>query len=212
MKKSRSSARGGAEPFRRYLTVDEERALFRAVNAVNDDLARRDSAWMRLARHTGIRVGALAKLNVHEAKQALQWKEIRLPAEIMKRRKAHAVHLNKEAARALSDLLSVRARMAKDKNSNPNAPLVVTRRGARISVRSLQARFSEWCAAAGLPVDASPHWLRHTLAKRIMARSTAADPAGIVRRVLGHASAASTAIYTQPDRDDIAAALDEAAN
>jgi site-specific recombinase XerC len=70
---------------------------------------------------------------------------------------------------------------------------------------------AHWREHTGLPVEASPHWLRHTLAKRIIARSTARNPLGVVQHALGHHSLNSTGIYTAPDRDELARALEEAA-
>jgi len=205
----RRNAPPNTEPFHRYLRRDEEKALFRAIAASADKLAHRDHAWMRLVRHTGIRVGALARLQVGDAMHALEWKELRLSPAIQKGRVAHSIHLNSEAKRALEDLLRIRRQFSRDEN--PNAPLVLSRTGRVLSIRSFQSRVRYWARQAQLPVDASPHWLRHTLAKRIMAQSTARSPESIVRRVLGHRSLASTAIYTAPDRDDVAQALDEAA-
>lgn len=194
--------------FERYLTVTEERALLRAVGALSDVQARRDHAWMRLLRQTGIRVRACSRLTVHHAQRALAEGCLTLEAGIQKGRQGHRVPVNTRARQALRDLLAVRR--AQGHAPHPDAPLVVSRHGTALSVRSYQARVRHWCQRAALNVQASPHWFRHTLAKRLVAQSTAQDPAGIVQGVLGHRSRTSTGVYLLPDREDLARALEEA--
>lgn len=194
--------------FERYLTVTEERQLLRTVAKPQDLLSRRDSAWMRLLRHTGIRVGALAGLTVLDARQALKQGRIYSRPEISKGEQGYDVYLNRKAREGLTDLLRVRREQGHP--DNPDAPLVMSRNHAGMSVRSFQARMRMWVRDAGLDVSASPHWWRHTLSKRILATSTARDPLGIVQAALGHRSRTSTSVYTMPDREDVAQAMEEA--
>jgi len=84
--------------------------------------------------------------------------------------------------------------------------LVLTRKSNGLSVRSYQDRMLFWCDAAGIE-PASPHWLRHTRAMRIMRSSKAKDPRGIAKAVLGHSSISSTGVYTGPSKEDISDAL-----
>ena len=193
--------------FNRYLTQAEERTLFKHVRQFACVLARRDHAWMRLARNTGLRVGTMAGLTVLDARQALATGYLAIRSDIAKRKQAHTVHLNKAAARALRDLLSIRREMRHAESDD--APLIVSRNHRGLSVRSFQARMSKWVRGAGLPVAATPHWFRHTLAMRLMRNSTAQDPRGVVQGVLGHRRIDSTAVYTRPSREDLAFALDE---
>ena len=60
-----------------------------------------------------------------------------------------------------------------------------------------------------LKVPVSPHWFRHTLAKRMMKHSTSRDPRGVVQSVLQHRSIDSTLVYTRPDREEVERALSE---
>lgn len=193
--------------FERYLTEAEEARLFRHVNQFADVLARRDAAWMLLLRKTGIRVGSLAGLTVADARSAVATKTLTLADAHAKGGRGYQVPCNKDALRALRTLLSVRRELVAVQSVSD--PLICTHRGSGMSVRSFQARFAQWCADAGLSVKASPHWMRHTLAKRIIAVSTARNPLGVVQAALGHASLVSTSVYTLPDREEIANSLEE---
>ncbi len=193
--------------FERYLKLAEEKQLFKEVARYSDVYARRDYAWMRLLRHTGIRVGTLVGLDVGDVREALRLERLVLRPEITKRKQGGTVYLRNDAQMALNGLLRIRKELGYANEAN--LPLVYSRRGRRMSARAYQERVAHWCRAAGMERIASPHWFRHTLAKRIMAKSTGKDPRGEVQRVLGHASSASTDIYTAPDIEDILRALDE---
>ena len=194
--------------FNRYFTFAEERQLFKAVDSVNDIYARRDYAWMRLLRQTGIRVETLAGLNVQDARDGLADKYLTLRPEITKRNRGGRVFLTTKARQALKDLLSIHRAMGQPLADD--SPLIFSRKQRRMSVRSYESRTSHWCAMAGLEVAGSPHWFRHTLAKRIMQQSTAADPRGVVQVALNHASIKSTSVYTMPDKEDVERAMQEA--
>lgn len=206
--------------FERYLTADEERRLFETIKAQRADLyARRDLALFRLMRETGLRVGTVAGMSCAEARHAVRQGRLVLRPEICKqsgKRRAQGkaargldLYCPKKARASLRELLACRRDMGH--TEHPEGTLVMSRHGKGISVRSIQSRMRKWCLAAGLDVVASPHWLRHTLAKEIVARSTSRNPVAIVQRQLGQASPASAAVYTMPDREEIEDAVEAAA-
>lgn len=194
--------------FERYLTTAEEQQLFGYVDKMRGPLAERDAGWMRLMRYTGLRVASVAGLTVADAKLALSNGHLVARDECAKGQRGYQVSCNTKARAALNALLRVRREMGFA--PVPDQPLIVTFRGGGMSVRSFQARMAEWRKESGLPVAASPHWFRHTLAKRVIAQSTARDPLGVVQAALGHTCRQSTAIYALPDREEVAAALEEA--
>lgn len=192
----------GRAVFERYLTEAEESRLFKHMTKQRaEPLALRDLAWMRLLRATGMRVGTLARLTVGEARDALVAEKLVLRDEISKGRRGYDVRLFDDALSALRDLLRARRQMGMVEFESE--PLVVSRRGTPLSVRGFQARMQMWVSEAGLTIKASPHWWRHTLAKRSMARSTGRDPLAHVQTILGHRNRATTAIYTLPDRAEV---------
>lgn len=186
----------------RYLTEEEEKILFKKVNSLKDVYARRDAAWMMLLRQTGIRVGTMAKLTVGDAKQTIRTKKLVLSDEICKGQKGYSVHANTKAIEALKTLLKISKEMGV---SNANfQPLVVSRKHEALSVRSYQSRMQHWRDLAGLTVVVTPHWFRHTVGQRIVERSTAKNPLQVAQLALGHSDIKNTAIYTRPNREQMA--------
>lgn len=192
----------------KYLTEQEEKTLFKTVDSVAGIWAERDSAWMNLLRQTGMRIGALAGLTVADARHAIATGRLILRAEHAKRHQQHDVPVNKKAKVALKALLKIRVDMGF--TAEPNGSLVAGRNHKGLSIRSFQSRMHFWVDASQLDVKASPHWFRHTLAMRIMDNSTAANPLVVVRAALGHKNASSTMVYTQPNREMVALAMEEA--
>jgi len=193
--------------FDRYLTESEEKKLFKMVRSVSGHLAARDDAWMRLLRYTGMRVGALSQLTCGHAKRAIATAHLDLEKEIQKKKVPHRIFVTKDCEKALRDLLRIRKAMGYAEQMD--APLIISKKKNALSIRSFQSRMAFWREAAGLIGNVSPHWFRHTVAKRIMQNSTAADPRGVVRGILGHTDPRSTEAYTMVDREDVEAAMRE---
>lgn len=193
--------------FERYLTDAEVSQLLRTIDRSAGHLAARDSAWIRLLLYTGIRVGTLAAMTVDDATVAVQGRHLLVRPEAAKGGRGYRIHVSSKAVRALQDLLRIRRQMEPCAGCNA---LVLARTGEPMSVRSFQARMREWVSAAKLTAQASPHWLRHTLAKRVIHRSESSDPLAIAQIALGHARRATTTIYTLPDREEIARAMEAA--
>ena len=70
----------------------------------------------------------------------------------------------------------------------------VTRAGKPMSRMGLWRVVKQWSAAAGLPAEVSPHTLRHSFATHLLAGG--ADLRA-VQEMLGHASIATTQVYTR---------------
>lgn len=203
--------------FDRYLTEREERQFFNTIKermnkeSVAGLLNMRDFYMFKIMRNTGLRVGTLVALNVLDATAAIQNKKFHLNKEILKGKKQDAkIYCNKKAIEALRELLKIRRLLGYP--SNDEAPLLMSRKGARISIRTTQQRVQYWREASGIDAKASPHWFRHTLAKRVMKNSTASDPLKTVQILLNHSDPRSTAAYTLPDKEDIVLAAEEIAS
>jgi len=199
--------------FNKYFTAKEEAQLLRYIAKHGDVLAKRDHAWIRFGLRTGARVETMALFTVGDALHALQHDRISFRGETLKGRKtskkAHSISLTKERKKAIKDLLNIRKAMKSDEDQSQ--PLIMGQKGQGMSIRSMQVRIKAWAIGAGIrnAEKVSPHWLRHTCAKRIMAVSEAQDPRVSVMIELGHSSYESTVIYTRPDKENHEAAIRE---
>ncbi len=193
--------------FNKYFTEQEEKQLLNKVRASKKILDRRDFAWMEALRCTGLRIEAFSLLNVSHAKEVVKTGQLNIDAIYQKRNIKHEGYVTKRGILAFKRLLRIRKLMGYVENLDD--PLIMSRNKKRMSVRSYQSRMQQWVKAAGLPAG-SPHWWRHTLAKRIVKKSTSLTPLLIVQNVLDHTSTRNTGIYTKPDKEEMKEALEEA--
>ena len=194
--------------FERYLTKAEEKQLFDYVGKFSDVLARRDCAWMGLLRQTGIRVKPMSLFTVADANEALSTRYFNIRSETNKNSQEHKILATKKSIALLKELLIIRVEMGY--SGDEDQPLIMSRNHKGLSVRSFQDRMQYWRHASGLTCNASPHWFRHTLAKRIMATSVSNNPLAVVQVALGHSSITSSGVYTRPDKEDMALSMEAA--
>lgn len=187
---------------KRYLTDAEQRALLTAAKRCADPLAQRDYWWMRLMLATGMRVQEFARVTADQAESALATGWLVIPATQRKGGKRGAEYVVTQSVReSLLALLGFH-RQEQPADLDGPAPLVWGREGQGLSVRSYQARIKAWVKSAGLDGRVSPHWLRHSRAVNIIRRSRSPNPLKVAQQALGHASIASTGVYTQMLRED----------
>lgn len=196
--------------FNKYLTQKEEKTLLSHVAQFGDILARRDHAWMTFMRHTGVRVGTMARLTVGDAYKMLAAKSLLVADASAKGGRGYSTYLTHMARQALQELLKIAESMSD--SCTLESPLVISRRGRGLSVRSFQARMQFWRESSGLTVAATPHWFRHTLGKRVVESSTSNRPTMIAQAALGHSCERSTHIYTMPDREEVERTMEKASH
>jgi site-specific recombinase XerD len=198
---------------KRYLTEEEQRRLLAVAREQAGLLAQRDYAWMRLLIETGMRVNELATLTFRQAGHALASGWLVVTKEQRKGKKSGHEYLVTEPVRqCLEKLMELQdeLRPALTLPSEQLPPLLWGRCGVvrgkvlaeHMSVRSFQARMKHWAYLGGLPDGVSPHWLRHTRGVNIIRRSRGNNPLKVAQLALGHASIASTGIYTQMSREE----------
>jgi integrase/recombinase XerC len=178
------------------LTPDEASGLV----AIEGDAAleTRDRALLELAYSSGLRLAELAGLDV--ARADLVTGEVRV---LGKGSKERIVPVGKAAREALAAWLHKRTELVGEDQS----ALFVGRGGRRLSPRAIEYRFEAWSAKQGLARHVHPHMLRHSFASHVLQSS---GDLRAVQEMLGHASIASTQVYTHLDFQALAKAYDAA--
>jgi integrase/recombinase XerD len=171
-------------------------ALVHAAAASPHGLALRNLALVQLMLQAGLRVGEVIALTPAELR--LQARSGTVHIRDGKGRKARAVPLNATVRRALQDYLATLPEVS------TRTPVFRSKRGTSLAVRSVQAVITRLAAQAGIQrVPVSAHTLRHTFAAHYLQQHP-----GKLRELadlLGHESLDTTAVYTKPSLDDIAA-------
>ena len=85
--------------------------------------------------------------------------------------------------------------------------LFVSRRGTRLTARSIQARLARWAKVQGLGRPVHPHMLRHSFASHMLESS---GDLRAVQELLGHADISTTQVYTHLDFQHLAQVYDRA--
>lgn len=164
----------------------------------DDPLAVRDRALFELAYSSGLRLAELAGLDAERVDLATG--EVRVWGKGAKER---IVPVGAAALQAVRAWLPIRAGVA---NADPKA-LFVGRSGKRITPRAIERRLADWALRQGLSRHVHPHMLRHSFASHLLQSS---GDLRAVQEMLGHASIASTQVYTHLDFQYLAKAYDSA--
>lgn len=160
----------------RYLTEEEMHRLFEAVKG-----SARDSAIVHVLAFGGLRVGELCHLLTED----LEFERNVLHVRSGKGDKDREVVLEDRTRAAIDRYLSERTPSGgASPRLFPVGPVTVE----RVIRRAAQA--------AGIPRRVTPHVLRHTLATALLSRGC---DIRYIQKLLGHASVATTQIYTHVD-------------
>jgi integrase/recombinase XerC len=158
-------------------------ASLRADDA--DPIHVRDKAVLELLYASGIRVGELAALDVDDVDLAQHVVRV-----MGKGSKERIVPFGTPAAAAIAEWLTVRPRLV---NERSGPALFLGRRGRRVDARQVRAAVHELLSHLPDAPDLGPHGLRHSTATHLL--EGGAD-LRMVQEILGHASLATTQIYT----------------
>jgi integrase/recombinase XerC len=145
--------------------------------------ACRDRLVMELLYGAGLRVSELSELN---------YGAIDLQAGVArvvgKGQKERLCPLGK-----IATALVIKFRDEFAREVGHESPVVVTAKQTRLPVRQIQLLLKRYLALAELPMDLSPHKLRHSYATHLL---NAGADLRLVQELLGHAQLATTQVYT----------------
>ena len=177
------------KPLPKFLTETQMRTLLNAPillwkdGQISEFEAFRDSLILELLYGGGLRVSELCGLNHGQVDLGQGVAKI-----LGKGRKERLCPLGPVAVQCLRTFVQ-----RFDLEAALNAPLVCTRKGKRMEPRQIQKLLKTHLAAAGLPLDMTPHKLRHSFATHML--DGGADLRA-VQELLGHANLSTTQIYT----------------
>jgi integrase/recombinase XerC len=164
----------------------------------DDALALRDRALFELAYSSGLRLAEIADLDLAGCDVA--GGEVRV---LGKGSKERIVPVGSAARDAISRWLTKRDEYA----TAGEQAMFIGRHGRRLSPRAIQQRLGEWAIRQGLSRHVHPHMLRHSFASHVLQSS---GDLRAVQEMLGHASIASTQVYTHLDFQALAKVYDAA--
>jgi integrase/recombinase XerC len=182
------------------LAIDQAAVLLAMPegNPGDDVLAVRDRAMFELFYSSGLRLAELATLDRDGLD--LVAGEVTVTG---KRGKTRSVPVGAKAVEALQTWFAQRTALA----AAGESALFVSRRGARLTPRAIELRLAGWARKSGLGVHVHPHMLRHSFASHLLQSS---GDLRAVQEMLGHASIATTQIYTHLDFQHLAKVYDAA--
>jgi integrase/recombinase XerD len=157
----------------------------------SDLLGRRDRATLEILYGAGLRISELVGLDVDDVDLEDQSVLVRAG----KGAKSRRVPVGKHAVMATSDYLSVSRPTLVQRSAGGSArgALILNARGGRLTRQGCWKLLKRYAAAAGLADEISPHTFRHSFATHML---DAGADIRVVQELLGHASLATTQVYT----------------
>ena len=180
------------KPAPKALGTVELRRLLREVHKRG---IPRDIALVELLANTGLRVGEAAQLT--QADFELSARKGKVTVRSGKGAKYRQVPLNTDARKALENYLAVRPQ-------TETPAFFVGQRDNGLTPSAIWRVVKQYGQRAGLEI--SPHTLRHTFGTRLVRGKTV--ELVTVAAMMGHESLDTTAIYTRPSEEDMAAAVE----
>ena len=182
------------------ITVEQMQRLL-AVPDRDTPIGLRNRAILEFLYATGARVSEMLNADIDDvhSEETLtdeDGNDITLPGYVRlfgKGSKERLVPLGNYAHKAIQDYL-VRGRPALVAHGKGTAALFVNGRGGRLGRQGAWLILKEAAEAAGLSADFSPHSMRHSFATHLL--QGGAD-IRVVQELLGHASIATTQVYTK---------------
>ncbi|MGE4554532.1 MAG: tyrosine-type recombinase/integrase [Candidatus Paceibacterota bacterium] len=171
----------------RFLTLEQLEKLFSVID-VSKIQGLRDRAIFEVFFSTGMRISELVSLNRNQIKPDLKEQELTI---IGKGGRMRTVYLSERALFWLKKYLEER------KDNDPalfiNHQIKSLNKSKRITPRMIEKSLKKYIVLAGLPLNITPHSLRHSFATDLLSQGV---DLRVVQEFLGHKHIAATQIYT----------------
>lgn len=163
-------------------------------------LGIRDYAVYALMYQTGLRVGEVFNLNLDSIN--FDNKTITVIGKGKKRRE---LHLISEMIQILSEWIAVRPKFC---NADQNNALFISKKGNRLSIRTMEDNFKKISLRAGFKThfNITCHTLRHTFASHLNDEEV---DVLVIQSLMGHSSPRSTQAYIHPSLKRIRKAMEK---
>lgn len=169
------------------IPYDDVMAMIAAAGAGGSPRATRDQALLELLYGTGLRISEAMALDVDDL-----GRDVDTLLVTGKGGKQRMLPVGRYAREAVSAYL-VRGRPTLAAAGRGTPALFLNQRGGRLSRQSAWQLLRDAAARAGVADPVSPHTMRHSFATHLL--DGGAD-VRVVQELLGHASVATTQIYT----------------
>ncbi|MFH1713361.1 MAG: tyrosine-type recombinase/integrase [Candidatus Jacksonbacteria bacterium] len=180
----------------KFLTIDQLKK-FLEMPKIDDLAGLRNRAILEVLFSTGMRVGELIKLNRKQfnleyiKKMSVQHLELSVKG---KGGKIRNIYFSKRALEWLIKYLEARTdnspALLVSLSNNSQSDITAEN---RLTIRSIERIIEKYRLMSGIPVEITPHVMRHTFATHLL--SQGAD-LRTVQELLGHADVSTTQIYT----------------
>lgn len=185
------------KPLPKTMDVDEVGQLLEFKR--NDWQGIRDRAILELLYSSGLRISELCTMDIYDLDLADA--SLRVTG---KGGKTRDLPVGRHALEAIRHWLRVRT----DKTTlDSGMAMFISRRGTRISPRSVQKQLRHYGISQGINAPLSPHMLRHSFASHMLESS---GDLRAVQELLGHSNISTTQIYTHLDYQHLAKVYDQA--
>lgn len=192
--------RGPKKPKRLPKNIDVD-SLNHFIDSLpeEDPIEIRDKAMIELLYSSGIRLSELSMMDIDSVSFSDQTLRV-----LGKGRKIREVPFGQAAEKLLQKWVKNRVAFVKEISEKA---LFLSSRGDRLGNRAIQLRLNYWGKKLGLTDVLHPHKLRHSCATHVLESSS---DLRAVQELLGHASIATTQIYTHLDFQHLAKTYDAA--
>jgi len=171
-----------------FLKIEQIESLLNAP-VPSDEQGLRDKVILETLFSAGLRVAEIAALDINQFNNIENKKDLELQI-VGKGEKARTIYFSERALGWLKKYLATRQDDEKALFINYRA-----RDGAdrRLTARSMERIVKKYCKLTGLPLNTTPHTLRHSYATDLLEQGV---DLRLIQEFLGHSNIATTQIYT----------------